>query len=103
MHEWIIPCMVKSQSQIPPDVWDSTPSMTNTNEVQHHWTNALAEIKLTPVEALESRRRIDRDIVDEIKMSMSTDILLNPNNELSHRVSRNKIPQSSRLLSTVSA
>ncbi|KAJ7861186.1 hypothetical protein B0H13DRAFT_1900610 [Mycena leptocephala] len=36
--EWIILCLVKSQSLvklqslIPADVWDSTPSMTNTNE-----------------------------------------------------------------------
>ncbi|KAJ7886587.1 hypothetical protein B0H14DRAFT_2563264 [Mycena olivaceomarginata] len=26
MHRWIIPCIVKSQSLIPADVWDSTPS-----------------------------------------------------------------------------
>jgi hypothetical protein len=53
MHEWIIPCIVKSQSLIPAEVWDATPSTTNTNEAQHHWTNSLAGIKLTPVEALE--------------------------------------------------
>ncbi|KAJ7232469.1 hypothetical protein B0H12DRAFT_1076840 [Mycena haematopus] len=50
MHEWIIPCIVKSQSLIPADVWDATPSTTNTNEAQHHWTNSLVGIKLTPVE-----------------------------------------------------
>jgi hypothetical protein len=53
MHEWIIPCIVKSQSLIPADIWDATPSTTNTNEAQHHWTNSLAGIKLSPVEALE--------------------------------------------------
>jgi hypothetical protein len=53
MHEWIIPCIVRSQSLIPSDVWDSTPSTTNTNEAQHHWTNAQTGTKLTPVEALE--------------------------------------------------
>jgi hypothetical protein len=53
MHDWIIPCLVKSQSRIPAEVWDSTPSTTNTNEAQHHWTNNLEGIKLTPVEALE--------------------------------------------------
>jgi hypothetical protein len=57
MHDWIIPCLVKSQSRISADVWDSTPSTTNTNEAQHHWTNSLTGIKLTPVEALE--RRVD--------------------------------------------
>jgi hypothetical protein len=53
MHEWIIPCIVRSQLLIPSDVWDSTPSTTNTNEAQHHWTNAQTGTKLTPVEALE--------------------------------------------------
>ncbi|KAJ6563092.1 hypothetical protein DFH09DRAFT_1364226 [Mycena vulgaris] len=94
MHEWIIPCIVKSQSLIPADVWDATPSTTNTNEAQHHWTNSLAGIKLSPVEALESRRKIDQNVADEIKMSMETGILSNPNNELSHRMSRNSQRQS---------
>ncbi|KAJ7760650.1 hypothetical protein DFH07DRAFT_957485 [Mycena maculata] len=53
MHEWIIPCIVKSQSLIPADVWDCTPSTTNTNKAQHHWTNLQTGIKLSPVEALE--------------------------------------------------
>ncbi|KAJ7491619.1 hypothetical protein B0H11DRAFT_2228787 [Mycena galericulata] len=53
-NEWIIPCLVKSQSLIPVDVWDSTPSTTNTNEAQHHWTNSLTGTKLTLVEALEN-------------------------------------------------
>ncbi|KAJ6627696.1 hypothetical protein B0H10DRAFT_2185180 [Mycena sp. CBHHK59/15] len=34
MHEWIIPCLVKSQSLIPADVWDSTPLTMNTNELE---------------------------------------------------------------------
>ncbi|KAJ6483018.1 hypothetical protein DFH09DRAFT_950106, partial [Mycena vulgaris] len=94
MHEWIILCIVKSQSLIPADVWDATPSTTNTNEAQHHWTISLAGIKLSPVEALESRRKIDQNVADEIKMSMETGILSNPNNELSHRMSRNSQRQS---------
>ncbi|KAJ7835870.1 hypothetical protein B0H13DRAFT_1913361 [Mycena leptocephala] len=57
MHEWIIPCIVRSQSLIPAEVWDATPSTTNTNEAQHHWTNSLAGMKLTLVEALESSQR----------------------------------------------
>ncbi|KAJ7622550.1 hypothetical protein B0H17DRAFT_1151676, partial [Mycena rosella] len=52
-HSWIIPCLIKSQSKLPANVWDATPSTTNTNEAQHHWTNSLTGIKLTPVEALE--------------------------------------------------
>ncbi|KAJ7291881.1 hypothetical protein C8J57DRAFT_1588616 [Mycena rebaudengoi] len=94
MHEWIIPCIVKSQSLIPADIWDATPSTTNTNEAQHHWTNSLAGIKLSPVEALESRRKIDQNVADEIKRSMETGILSNPNNELTHRISRNAQRQS---------
>ncbi|KAJ7879348.1 hypothetical protein B0H13DRAFT_2543696 [Mycena leptocephala] len=94
MHEWIIPCIVRSQSLIPAEVWDATPSTTNTNEAQHHWTNSLAGIKLTPVEALESRRKIDQNVADEIKMSMETGILSNQNNELSYRMSRSSQRQS---------
>ncbi|KAJ7743687.1 hypothetical protein DFH07DRAFT_964017 [Mycena maculata] len=94
MHAWIIPCLVKSQSRIPADVWDSTPSTTNTNEAQHHWTNSLTGIKLTPVEALESRRKVDQNVAREIQMSMQTGILSNSNNELAHRMARNGQRQS---------
>ncbi|KAJ6618598.1 hypothetical protein B0H10DRAFT_1947447 [Mycena sp. CBHHK59/15] len=91
---WIIPCIIKSQSQIPADIWDATPSTTNTNEAQHHWTNSLTGTKLTPVEALESRRRVDQNVADEIKMSLKTGILSNSNNELSHWMARNSQRQS---------
>ncbi|KAJ6605854.1 hypothetical protein B0H10DRAFT_2195382 [Mycena sp. CBHHK59/15] len=91
---WIIPCIIKSQSQIPADIWDATPSTTNTNEAQHHWTNSLTGTKLTPVEALESRRRVDQNVADEIKMPLKTGILSNSNNELSHRMARNSQRQS---------
>ncbi|KAJ7206565.1 hypothetical protein GGX14DRAFT_367059, partial [Mycena pura] len=94
MHDWIIPCIVKSQSRIPADVWDLTPSTTNTNEAQHHWTNSLTGIKLTPVEALKSRRRVDENVAREIQMSLQTGILSNPNNELAHRMARNGQRQS---------
>ncbi|KAJ7652760.1 hypothetical protein DFH06DRAFT_1475142 [Mycena polygramma] len=94
MHAWILPCIVKSQSRIPADVWDSTPSTTNTNEAQHHWTNSLTGIRLTPVEALESRRKVDENVAQEIKMSLQTGILPNQNNELSHRMARNGQRQS---------
>ncbi|KAF8135884.1 hypothetical protein K438DRAFT_1997209 [Mycena galopus ATCC 62051] len=70
------------------ETWDATPSTTNTNEGLHAWTNSLAGIKLTPVEALESRRKIDSDVSREIKMSLSTGILANPSNEMSHRMAR---------------
>ncbi|KAJ7455398.1 hypothetical protein FB451DRAFT_1515958, partial [Mycena latifolia] len=94
MHEWIIPCLVKSQSLIPADVWDSTPSTTNTNEAQHAWTNSLTGIKLTPVEALERARQVDEDVAREIQMSVRTGILSNPNNEVVHRMARNVQRQS---------
>ncbi|KAJ7300410.1 hypothetical protein DFH08DRAFT_1000753 [Mycena albidolilacea] len=94
MHEWIIPCIVRSQSLIPSDVWDSTPSTTNTNEAQHHWTNAQTGTKLTPVEALESRRRVDERVAQEIEMSLRTGILSNTNNEMSQRMARNSQRQS---------
>ncbi|KAJ7768120.1 hypothetical protein DFH07DRAFT_938446 [Mycena maculata] len=93
MHDYIIPCLVKSQSRPPAEVWDYTPSTTNTNEAQHHWTNSLMGIKLTPVEALESRRKVDQTVAEQIKMSLETGILSN-NNELSHRIARNPQCQS---------
>ncbi|KAJ7270000.1 hypothetical protein B0H12DRAFT_1310429 [Mycena haematopus] len=101
-HSWIIPCLVKSQSELSADVWDATPSTTNTNEGQHHWTNSLTGIKLTPVEALESlmvpsRRKVDNDVADEIRMSLKTGILANPNNELSHRMARSTQHHSSAM------
>ncbi|KAJ6608201.1 hypothetical protein B0H10DRAFT_1750827, partial [Mycena sp. CBHHK59/15] len=75
-------------------VWDSTPSTTNTNEAQHHWTNSLTGIKLSPVEALEIRRKVDQNVADQIKMSLETGILSNPNNEIFHRLARNSQRQS---------
>ncbi|KAJ7025077.1 hypothetical protein C8F04DRAFT_1301207, partial [Mycena alexandri] len=94
MHEWIIPCIVKSQSRIPPDVWDSTPSTTNTNEAQHQWTNTQTGIRLPPVEALEARRIVDTNFAEEVKMSLRTGILSNSNNDLSHRMARSSQRQS---------
>ncbi|KAJ7438913.1 hypothetical protein B0H11DRAFT_2356610 [Mycena galericulata] len=94
IHPWIIPCLIKSQSHIPADVWDSTPSTTNTNEAQHHWTNNLTGIRLPPVEALESRRVADHNVAREIQTSLETGILSNSNNELSHRMSRTSTRQS---------
>ncbi|KAJ6479754.1 hypothetical protein C8R45DRAFT_832598, partial [Mycena sanguinolenta] len=87
MHYSIIPCLIKSQSLISPQIWDSTPSTTNTNESQHHWTNAHTRIKLTPVEALG--RRVDQNVADEIQLSLSeSGILTNSNNDLLHRMAR---------------
>ncbi|KAF8136057.1 hypothetical protein K438DRAFT_2121651 [Mycena galopus ATCC 62051] len=77
-----------------------TLSTTNTNEAQHHWTNSLTGIKLTPVEALErasSRRKVDHDVAREIKMCLETGILSNPNNELSHCMARNTQRHSSAI------
>ncbi|KAJ6491086.1 hypothetical protein C8R45DRAFT_1138131, partial [Mycena sanguinolenta] len=94
LSPWIIRCLVRSQSLIPAEVWDSTPSTTNTHEGQHHWTNSLTGIKLTPVEAVESRRKVDTNTADEIKLSLQTGILANNNNDMSHRMARNAQRQS---------
>jgi hypothetical protein len=53
MNDWVIPCLVKSQSNILPEHWDGTPATTNTGEAQHHWTNSRTGIKLTLVEGIE--------------------------------------------------
>ncbi|KAJ7078631.1 hypothetical protein C8R43DRAFT_851779, partial [Mycena crocata] len=89
MHAYLIPCLVKSQSRNAADVWDRTPSTTNTNEAQHHWTNSLTGIKLTCVEAIESARVVDQNTAAEIETSMQTAILTNANNEVANRMSCN--------------
>ncbi|KAJ7237065.1 hypothetical protein C8J57DRAFT_1087807, partial [Mycena rebaudengoi] len=87
MSDWILPCLVKSQSNILPQDWDSTPATTNTGETQHHWTNSITGIKLPLVEAIESARELDENAL-EIQSSMDSGILSNPQNEAIHRASR---------------
>ncbi|KAJ6610337.1 hypothetical protein B0H10DRAFT_2293174 [Mycena sp. CBHHK59/15] len=60
MSEWIIPCLVKSQSRIPAADWDSTPAKTNTGEAQQHWMNSLTGTKLSLVEAIERYIALER-------------------------------------------
>ncbi|KAJ7204582.1 hypothetical protein C8J57DRAFT_382857 [Mycena rebaudengoi] len=88
MSDWILPCLVKSQSNIFPQDWDSTPATTNTGETQHHWTNSIIGIKLPLVEAIESARELDERTALEIQSSMNSGILSNPQNEAIHRASR---------------
>ncbi|KAJ6618034.1 hypothetical protein B0H10DRAFT_1947836 [Mycena sp. CBHHK59/15] len=88
MGDWIIPCLVKSQSNIRPEDWDSTPATTNTGEAQHHWTNSLTGIKLTLVEGIE------RHVVKEIDISKESGVLLNSSNEMFHRLGRSSQRQS---------
>ncbi|KAJ7733078.1 hypothetical protein DFH07DRAFT_968169 [Mycena maculata] len=94
INAWIIPCLVKSQSLIPADVWDSTPSTTNTNEAQHHWTKTLTGTKLTLVEAIEKAYEVDKNTADEIETSLLTGALTNTRNEVAHRMARNSQRQS---------
>ncbi|KAJ7675923.1 hypothetical protein DFH06DRAFT_1466676 [Mycena polygramma] len=94
MNDWIIPCLVKSQSNILPEHWDRTPSTTNTGEAQHHWTNSRTGIKQTLVEGLEGARGVDWDTVLEVETSTTTGVLLNSNNEMFNRQGRNSHRQS---------
>ncbi|KAJ6631823.1 hypothetical protein B0H10DRAFT_1937586 [Mycena sp. CBHHK59/15] len=89
MSDWIIPCLVKSQSLIPAEDWEATPATTNTGESQHAWTNSLTGIKLTPVEAIESARKLDETVAREIQASMNTGIIANNQNDAYHRTGRN--------------
>ncbi|KAJ7693159.1 hypothetical protein B0H17DRAFT_1060317 [Mycena rosella] len=89
MSDWIIPCLVKSQSLIPAEDWEATPATTNTGESQHAWTNSLNGIKLTPVEAIESARKLDETVAREIQASMNTGIIANNQNDAYHRTGRN--------------
>jgi hypothetical protein len=56
--KWIIPCILGSQSKIHPNHWGTTPATTNTGEAQHHWTNKLTGIGLSPVDGIESYETI---------------------------------------------
>ncbi|KAF8185341.1 hypothetical protein K438DRAFT_1974045 [Mycena galopus ATCC 62051] len=91
MHHWIIPCLIKSQSSIPADIWESTPSTTNTNEAQHHWTNTLTGIKLIPCQLrrLKVIVWLIRMMLGRQTMSLETGILSNPNNKISHHMAHN--------------
>ncbi|KAJ7763836.1 hypothetical protein B0H16DRAFT_1455086 [Mycena metata] len=88
MHPWIIPCLVKSQSRLTAEVWDTTPSTTNTNEAQHAGTNSLTGTGLSFAEGLTAAYDVDRNVADEIELSLKTGILANPHNESSHRAAR---------------
>ncbi|KAF7328489.1 hypothetical protein MVEN_02535900 [Mycena venus] len=72
MHEWIIPCLVKSQSNIPAEVWDTTPSTTNTNEAQHAWTNSLTGTGRSLAEGLTAAYEVDMTVAQEIELTLST-------------------------------
>ncbi|KAJ7803072.1 hypothetical protein B0H14DRAFT_3154691 [Mycena olivaceomarginata] len=96
MHEWIIPCLVKSQSRIPADIWDTTPSTTNTNEAQHAWTNSLTGTGRSLAEGISATYDVDRNVAEEIELTLKTGVFSNPHNEVSHRVGRNSSRQSKR-------
>ncbi|KAJ6518252.1 hypothetical protein C8R47DRAFT_1031643 [Mycena vitilis] len=87
-YPWIIPSLVKSQSRIHAADWDITDSSTNLNEGQHHWTNQRTGTKLTPLEALESARKVDFKTAREVKDSLETGILDNNSNNVVHRMGR---------------
>ncbi|KAJ6614279.1 hypothetical protein B0H10DRAFT_2436035 [Mycena sp. CBHHK59/15] len=95
MNDWVIPCLVKSQSNILPEHWDSTPATTNTGEAQHHWTNSRTVIKLTLVEGIERRGfSYALDILEDVEISTTTGVLRNSNNEMFHRQGRSSQRQS---------
>ncbi|KAJ7192001.1 hypothetical protein GGX14DRAFT_329690, partial [Mycena pura] len=94
MHPWIIPCLIKSQSGLSAEIWDTTPSTTNNNEAQHAWTNRLTGTGLSLTEGLTSAYHVDLNVAAEIQLSLKTGILANSNNETSHRVARSSARQS---------
>ncbi|KAJ6606692.1 hypothetical protein B0H10DRAFT_2228608 [Mycena sp. CBHHK59/15] len=97
MSAWILPCLVKSQSPMSADDWDSTPATTNTGEAQHAWTNSRTGIGLSLVEAMESGRKLDNEVAREIEISIKSGVLLNSRNESSHRQGRNSTRNSTRM------
>ncbi|KAJ6592738.1 hypothetical protein B0H19DRAFT_1365112 [Mycena capillaripes] len=89
MSAWILPCLIKSQSPMSAEDWDNTPATTNTGEAQHHWTNSRTGTKLSLVEAIETARKVDEGVAREIEISLKSGVLVNPRNDLSHRLARN--------------
>ncbi|KAJ7849019.1 hypothetical protein B0H13DRAFT_1906408 [Mycena leptocephala] len=74
-REWILPCLIKSQSPMSAEDCDNTPATTNTGEAQPHWTNSLTDIKLSPVEAIESARKVDEGVAREIEIALTSGVL----------------------------
>ncbi|KAJ7133073.1 hypothetical protein C8R44DRAFT_730271 [Mycena epipterygia] len=89
MSPWILPCLIKSQSPISTEDCDNTPVTTN--------TGLNTGVKLSVVEAIESGRKLDEWVVRGIKTSIQTGILVNSQNESSHRVARNATQQSTTM------
>ncbi|KAJ7495597.1 hypothetical protein FB451DRAFT_1164327 [Mycena latifolia] len=94
ISDWIISCLVKSQSNIHPADRDSTSATINTGETQHHWTNTMTGINLSLAEAIESARELDEDTAREIEAILNNGIFANSPNEAYHRMSRNLQRQS---------
>ncbi|KAJ7742369.1 hypothetical protein DFH07DRAFT_1063777 [Mycena maculata] len=113
MSAWILPCLIKSQSPMSAEDWDNTPSTTNIGQAQHHWTNQQTGIQQSWVEAMEgyvtlsvphsvltlasSARKVDERIAREIEISIQSGILVNSQNESSHRRARNTTRQSTTI------
>ncbi|KAJ6623694.1 hypothetical protein B0H10DRAFT_1943767 [Mycena sp. CBHHK59/15] len=97
INEWIIPCLIKSQSPMSSEDWDSTPSTTNTGEAQHHWTNSVTGTKLLLVEAIETARKADTQVTCEIEITIKSGVLLNSHNEAHHRMARNSQRQTATM------
>ncbi|KAJ7105814.1 hypothetical protein C8R44DRAFT_886280 [Mycena epipterygia] len=74
MSSWILPCLIKPQSPMGAEDWDSTPATTNTG------------VKPSVVEAIESGRKLDERAVREVETSIQTGILVDSQNEPSHRM-----------------
>ncbi|KAL0564037.1 hypothetical protein V5O48_018019 [Marasmius crinis-equi] len=86
---WILPCTVRALSKMDPEDWDATPSHTNTGEGQHAWTNRITGIGLRIVTAIVGVKEADSTALKEIEQAMGTGMLLNTQNELVHRETRN--------------
>ncbi|KAJ7765874.1 hypothetical protein DFH07DRAFT_810121 [Mycena maculata] len=97
MSTWILPCLIKSQSPMSTEDWDNTPWTTNIGKAQHHWTNQQTGIQQSWVEAMEGARKVDERIAREIEISVQSGILVNSQNESSHRRARNTMRQSTTI------
>ncbi|KAJ6568580.1 hypothetical protein B0H19DRAFT_1373187 [Mycena capillaripes] len=106
VSEWILLCLIKSQSPMSAEGWDNTPATTNTGETQHHWTNSRTGIKLSLVEAIEryvlfplarcqtqfffhTARKVAEGVTREIGIALKSGVLVNSRNESAHRTARN--------------
>ncbi|KAJ6597858.1 hypothetical protein B0H10DRAFT_1959723 [Mycena sp. CBHHK59/15] len=88
-HKWILPGLLECLSGLSHEDWLTTPSTSNGNETQHHWTNSRTGIGLNARECILRAAKADHAVGDQFEVSLSSGVMASNRNELSHRTARN--------------